>query len=113
MTRSDSTTAVPASSAWRDPALPVAERVERLLRVMTIEEKVAQLGSRWVGGALGHPEDEQAVPGTDDAVDAAVETEGAAPNVAPMSPTRPRSTCVRRPSTSGRASIWTTFAPFG
>ncbi|GAA2902542.1 glycosyl hydrolase [Actinoplanes cyaneus] len=38
---------------WRDPALPVAERVEALLAEMTLEEKVAQLGSRWVGNDMG------------------------------------------------------------
>ncbi len=32
----------------RDPTLPIAERVERLLDQMTIEEKIAQLGSAWV-----------------------------------------------------------------
>ena len=35
--------------AWRDPARPVGERVQILLAEMTLEEKVAQLGSRWVG----------------------------------------------------------------
>ncbi|WP_045747898.1 glycoside hydrolase family 3 N-terminal domain-containing protein [Actinoplanes rectilineatus] len=41
---------------WQDPALPITDRVEALLRVMTLEEKVAQLGSRWIGkdkGATG------------------------------------------------------------
>jgi beta-xylosidase len=37
---------------WRDPARPVAERVELLLREMTLAEKVAQLGSRWVGNDM-------------------------------------------------------------
>ncbi|WP_336207273.1 glycoside hydrolase family 3 N-terminal domain-containing protein [Nonomuraea sp. LPB2021202275-12-8] len=44
---------------WQDPALPVADRVEALLVEMTLEEKVAQLGSRWVGNdmrAADHPE---------------------------------------------------------
>jgi beta-glucosidase len=47
---------------WRDPARPVDERVDLLLAEMTLEEKVAQLGSRWVGndmpesgGALSSP----------------------------------------------------------
>jgi beta-glucosidase len=43
--------------AFRNPELPVPERVEDLLERMTMEEKVAQLGSVWVfqlleGGAL-------------------------------------------------------------
>ena len=54
-----------ADQPWRDPALPVAERVAALLARMTIEEKVAQLGSRWVGndmqetGAEDRPEPEE------------------------------------------------------
>jgi beta-xylosidase len=35
--------------AWRDPARPADERVADLLRRMTPEEKVAQLGSIWIG----------------------------------------------------------------
>ncbi|GAA1008347.1 glycosyl hydrolase [Acrocarpospora pleiomorpha] len=34
---------------WQDPTLPVADRVDALLAEMTVEEKVAQLGSQWVG----------------------------------------------------------------
>jgi beta-glucosidase-like glycosyl hydrolase len=34
---------------WTDTALPVADRVDALLAVMTAEEKVAQLGSVWPG----------------------------------------------------------------
>jgi beta-xylosidase len=37
---------------WRDTALPAADRVELLLEQMTLEEKVAQLGSRWVGNDM-------------------------------------------------------------
>jgi beta-glucosidase-like glycosyl hydrolase len=44
---------------WRDPARPVAERVDLLLGAMTHEEKVAQLGSRWVGNDMS---DEEAAP---------------------------------------------------
>ncbi len=39
----------PAPHPWQDAGLPVPERVERLLAEMTLEEKVAQLGSRWIG----------------------------------------------------------------
>ncbi len=37
---------------WRDTALSVADRVQLLLEEMTLEEKVAQLGSRWVGNDM-------------------------------------------------------------
>jgi beta-glucosidase len=37
---------------WQDTALPIANRVDLLLEQMTLEEKVAQLGSRWVGNDL-------------------------------------------------------------
>ncbi|HEY2296427.1 MAG TPA: glycoside hydrolase family 3 N-terminal domain-containing protein [Jatrophihabitans sp.] len=33
---------------WQDTSLPIADRVEALLRELTLEEKVAQLGSRWL-----------------------------------------------------------------
>jgi beta-glucosidase-like glycosyl hydrolase len=53
VTTSDPTpVADPVTPPWRDPTLPVAERVELLLEQMTLEEKVAQLGSRWIGGGL-------------------------------------------------------------
>ena len=38
-----------AAQPWRDPTRSVTERVELLLAQMTVEEKVGQLGSRWVG----------------------------------------------------------------
>jgi beta-xylosidase len=36
---------------WRDPARPAAERVADLLGRMTLEEKIAQLGSVWMGAS--------------------------------------------------------------
>jgi beta-glucosidase len=41
-----------ANQPWQDPALPVADRVELLLARLTVEEKLAQLGSRWVGNDM-------------------------------------------------------------
>ena len=37
--------------AWRDPARPAQERVADLLGRMTLEEKIAQLGSVWMGAS--------------------------------------------------------------
>lgn len=42
---------VPAA-LWQDVTRPLTERVDLLLREMTLEEKVAQLGSRWVRANL-------------------------------------------------------------
>ena len=55
---------------WQDPTLPVAERVRLLAAAMTLEEKVAQLGSVWVGasgnegsaGEVAPAQHEMAVP---------------------------------------------------
>ena len=74
------TAAESGASAWHDTSLPIADRVERLLAAMTLEEKLGQLGSRWTGheapAAAGGADREQA-PG---------EGDEAAPqhNVAPM-----------------------------
>ncbi|MFC8190465.1 glycoside hydrolase family 3 N-terminal domain-containing protein [Cellulomonas sp. NPDC057328] len=40
-------TATPADRPWQDARLPVDERVALLLDAMTLEEKLAQLGSYW------------------------------------------------------------------
>ena len=37
--------------AWRDPARPAGERVADLLGRLTLEEKIAQLGSVWMGAS--------------------------------------------------------------
>ncbi|MEV6347320.1 glycoside hydrolase family 3 N-terminal domain-containing protein [Actinoplanes sp. NPDC051851] len=58
---------------WRDPELPIADRVEALLAEMTLEEKVAQLGSRWLGNDMGDgppPEAEHNVAPMQDAFEA-------------------------------------------
>ncbi|MGB3829409.1 MAG: glycoside hydrolase family 3 N-terminal domain-containing protein [Ornithinimicrobium sp.] len=41
------------SQAWRDTSLATDERVEALLGTMTLEEKVAQLGSFWAQANIG------------------------------------------------------------
>ncbi|GAA1564278.1 MULTISPECIES: glycoside hydrolase family 3 N-terminal domain-containing protein [Kribbella] len=41
---------------WSDPSLPAAERAGLLLAAMTLEEKVAQLGSRWAGNDMADQE---------------------------------------------------------
>jgi beta-glucosidase-like glycosyl hydrolase len=49
-------TATDSDWAWQDVTRPLPERVELLLAAMTLEEKVGQLGSRWVGNNLaGEP----------------------------------------------------------
>ncbi|MEU6711978.1 glycoside hydrolase family 3 N-terminal domain-containing protein [Nonomuraea sp. NPDC046802] len=47
-----------AMSPWRDPALPVSDRVEALLAELTLEEKIGQLGSRWIGNDMQEAEPE-------------------------------------------------------
>ncbi|GII55885.1 glycosyl hydrolase [Planotetraspora thailandica] len=64
--------------SWQDPALSVADRVDALLGEMTLEEKVGQLGSRWVGN------DMQVGDAEPDAGPAAEDPDSAALNVAPM-----------------------------
>jgi beta-glucosidase len=61
---------------WQDPTLPVADRVDALLGEMTLEEKVAQLGSRWIGNEPQAAAETDAAPETD--------PDAAALNVAPM-----------------------------
>jgi beta-glucosidase len=43
-----------STPVWRNPALPVAQRVEALLAEMTLTEKLAQLGSKWLGYGGGN-----------------------------------------------------------
>ena len=50
------------AGTWRDPALPASERADLLLRELTLEEKVAQLGSRWVGNDMQPSEEQTAAP---------------------------------------------------
>jgi beta-xylosidase len=42
-----------AGQAWRDPSRPAGERVADLLSRMTLEEKIAQLTSIWIGDKPG------------------------------------------------------------
>jgi beta-glucosidase-like glycosyl hydrolase len=46
---------------WQDPARSVSDRVDLLLAAMTLEEKVAQLGSRWVGNDMQDDEEEAVI----------------------------------------------------
>src|SRR3954470_1327002 len=39
--------------SWADAARPLAERVEALLAAMSLDEKLAQLASVWIGAELG------------------------------------------------------------
>nr|WP_218860358.1 glycoside hydrolase family 3 N-terminal domain-containing protein [Petropleomorpha daqingensis] len=57
--------------------MPALERAELLLRELTLEEKVAQLGSRWVGNDMQHEEAPAADP-------AEAGSEAEVLNVAPM-----------------------------
>ena len=52
MTTSDRTLTAERTRPCQDTTRPAAERVELLLAEMTLEEKVAQLGSRWVGADI-------------------------------------------------------------
>src|SRR5690348_14738906 len=63
-----------AAPEWQDVARSVPDRVEALLRAMSLEEKIAQLGSRWVHGDVGNAPDDSVSAEGDDAVH----------NVAPM-----------------------------
>ncbi len=56
MTTSVASGAHPATARpWQDTDRPTGERVDLLLAEMTLDEKVAQLGSRWVGNDLPQP----------------------------------------------------------
>ncbi len=44
-------------AAWQDPHLPPGERAELLLAQLTLEEKVAQLGSRWLSNDMQERDD--------------------------------------------------------
>ena len=41
---------------WRDRALDHGKRADLLLQAMTLEEKIAQLGSRWAGNDMDDKE---------------------------------------------------------
>ncbi|NRQ39320.1 glycosyl hydrolase [Nonomuraea sp. NN258] len=72
---------------WHDSALPVAERVEALLGELTLEEKIAQLGSRWVGNDMRAPEPDpepDPEPAAEPADESASDPGDGPHNVAPM-----------------------------
>jgi beta-glucosidase-like glycosyl hydrolase len=74
-----------ARPAWRDTTLPVAERVERLLEEMTLAEKVAQLGSRWLGNDMQAESSSQQSLSSNSADSANSDTDSDATfNVAPL-----------------------------
>jgi beta-glucosidase-like glycosyl hydrolase len=75
MARAESTS---QQRAWADPLRTAQERVELLLAELTLEEKVGQLGSRWVGNDL---EGEAGPGGTDLEVAPMQETMAEAGNV--------------------------------
>ncbi|WP_346115295.1 glycoside hydrolase family 3 protein, partial [Nonomuraea maheshkhaliensis] len=61
MTALDRTpTAGRALRPWQDPALAVADRVDALLTELTLEEKIGQLGSRWIGNDMLEPDQDPA-----------------------------------------------------
>ena len=70
-----------AAQPWRDPARPVGERVELLLAELTLEEKVGQLGSRWVGNDLQARKAGESAAGSDSDTDSDT---AATFNVAPL-----------------------------
>src|SRR3954462_12821901 len=50
VTTSDLSDLGTSPAPWQDTTRSAAERAEMLLDAMTLEEKVGQLGSRWIGG---------------------------------------------------------------
>src|SRR4051812_25746231 len=72
----------PGLPAWRRTDLPVAARVDALLAELTLEEKVGQLGSRWVG----RDTQEEAIPDPAAGPDATAGTDGpdSSQHVSPM-----------------------------
>jgi beta-glucosidase-like glycosyl hydrolase len=68
---------------WRDPGLPVSDRVYALLAEMTLAEKIGQLGSRWIGNDTG--EDTASGDETGQPATGAV-SEGVAAETLPVAP---------------------------
>ncbi|MEU4605779.1 glycoside hydrolase family 3 N-terminal domain-containing protein [Kribbella sp. NPDC023972] len=50
------TSSFPSDRPWYDTALPPDKRAELVLQAMTLEEKIAQLGSRWAGNDMADHE---------------------------------------------------------
>ena len=70
-----------APRPWQDPTSTVSERVELLLKEMTLEEKVGQLGSRWLGNDMPAETPSEQPPTT---ADGPTSDEDVTFNVAPM-----------------------------
>jgi beta-glucosidase-like glycosyl hydrolase len=84
------TSSVPSAAAdrvaprWRDTTLPVPDRVAALLAELTLEEKVGQLGSRWVGNDMEADAGESGETGGGTPTPPDVTGDTASLNVAPM-----------------------------
>ncbi len=94
-----------AAEPWRDPSRPVAERIADLLGRMTLAEKLAQLGSVWVGAAddgfapMQH-EFSAEVPPLDELLQDGM---GSSPGCSAPVRSRRRRACSRWPSCSSRS----------
>ena len=77
-TQTPSRTDAQPAPPWRDTGRSVSERVDLLLAAMTLEEKLAQLGSRWVGNDTPDPGDAPDAP-AEEVADTSTETLNVAP----------------------------------
>ncbi|MEO7753480.1 MAG: glycoside hydrolase family 3 N-terminal domain-containing protein [Terracoccus sp.] len=75
---------VPALAVWRDRDRSDQERAEALLAALTLEEKVGQLGSRWVLSDLGGEPADETGGGAESAEETGSSERDEVHNVAPM-----------------------------